>query len=77
MKFAIITHVNHIQNESQYFGYSPYVREMNIWLKYVDEVIVVAPLENKKPTAIDSFYEHKNIDFRKVSPAEYLLNRIK
>jgi len=67
MKFAIITHVNHIQNENEYFGYAPYVREMNIWLKYVDEVIVVGPLSKGNPTAIDLAYKHPKIDFRHVS----------
>lgn len=67
MKFLIVTHVTHTIEQQQYYGYTPYVREMNIWLKYVSEVIVVAPLENTKPTEIDSFYKHKNIDFRKVS----------
>lgn len=66
MKFLIVTHVIHSNNNNQYFGYAPYVREMNIWLKYVDELIVVAPLENNKLTAIDLFYEHQKIDFRKV-----------
>ena len=39
---------------------------MNIGLKYADELIVVAPLVNDKPTAIDSLYEHQNINFRQV-----------
>ncbi|MBZ4036587.1 glycosyltransferase [Flavobacterium sp. 17A] len=67
MKFAIITHVVHIQKDNQYFGYSPYVREMNIWLKYVDEVIIVAPLSFKeKVSEIDSCYDFKGIDFRAI-----------
>ena len=66
MRFAIISHVSHIQNGIKYFGYAPYVREMNIWLKYVDEVIVVAPLEDGIPTAIEISYDHDGIDFRKV-----------
>lgn len=67
MKFAIITHVNHIQNGEDYFAYAPYVREMNIWLKYVDEVIVVGPSSKGNPTAIDLNYIHHKIDFRQVS----------
>ncbi|MDX6182247.1 glycosyltransferase [Flavobacterium sp. Fl-77] len=66
IKFAIITHVNHIQNEMKFFGYAPYTREMNIWLKYVDELIVVAPLKHNNPSVIDHFYQHHIIDFRKV-----------
>jgi glycosyltransferase involved in cell wall biosynthesis len=66
MKFVIVTHVNHIKNNNQYFGYAPYVREMNIWLKYVDEVIVIGPLLNGNPDVIDIAYSHSKIDFRKI-----------
>jgi len=48
MKFLIITHVEHLKEADQYFGYAPYVREMNIWFKYTDEVIIVGPLLKKK-----------------------------
>ena len=66
LKFAIITHVNHIQKENEYFGYAPYVREMNIWLKYADEVIIVASLANGIPTAIENAYTLDKVDFRKI-----------
>lgn len=67
MKFTIITHVVHIKEEDKYFGYFPYVREMNIWLKYIDELIIVAPLSEKKSlTEIDGSYEFKNINFKKI-----------
>lgn len=69
MKFTIITHVEHFhdQNENRYFGYAPYVREMNIWLKYVDELVIVAPL-NKKNTlsGIDTAYDFKHFDFKQI-----------
>lgn len=66
MKFTIITHVTHIHNQNQYFGYAPYIGEMNIWLKYVDELIVVAPLLKKEISPIDLAYKHSIIDFRSV-----------
>lgn len=66
MKFTIITHVNHMQQANNYYGYAPYVQEMNIWFKYVDEVVIVAPIQNGTPTLIDVFYEHQNIHFKKV-----------
>lgn len=67
MKFAIITHVVHTKNDNKYFGYSPYVREMNIWLKYVDELVIVAPLSSKKEiTEIDDFYSFENVDFKQI-----------
>lgn len=65
MKFVIISHVRHLKNNNKYFGYGPYVREMNIWLKYADEIIVVAPLSEGNPTAIDLAYIHSSISFKK------------
>ncbi len=41
MTFAIITHVDHIIEDSRYYGYAPYVKEMNLWAKNVDEMIEV------------------------------------
>lgn len=67
MKFAIITQVPHLAENRQYWSYAPYVREMNIWLKYTDEVIVVAPLTSNPKSAVDMAYDHANIDFRKIS----------
>lgn len=63
MKFVIITHVIHIQDDNKYLGYGPYVSEMNIWLKYVDEVKIVGSLIKKTPTVIDIAYKHHKIDF--------------
>ena len=66
MKIAIITHVRHIKSENCYFGYAPYVREMNIWLRYVDEVIVVAPWVFEELNPIHIAYEHPKVQFRNV-----------
>ena len=72
MKFCIITHVPHGYQNGNYFAYSPYVREMNIWSKYVDEIVLVAPLHLKNSTSIDLDYSHKSIDFRNVSNFNFL-----
>lgn len=63
MKFTIITHVIHKQEQNQYFGYAPYVYEMNIWSKYIEELIIVAPLEETNKSAIDCSYDHNNVKF--------------
>jgi glycosyltransferase involved in cell wall biosynthesis len=63
MTFAIITHVPHILVQNQYFAYAPYIREMNVWAKYVDKLLIVAPISESKKTPIDVNYEHKNVDF--------------
>ncbi|RED19560.1 glycosyltransferase involved in cell wall biosynthesis [Flavobacterium cutihirudinis] len=72
MKFAIITHVCHIKSNNQYYGYAPYIREMNIWLKDVDKVIVVAPLMQGNPTEIDIPYKNDKIDFYKVQDFDFV-----
>ena len=79
MKFVIITHVQHIKIDNQYFGYAPYIREMNIWMKYVDEVIVVAPLIDSELNPIYEKYSHSNISFCEAAEFEItsLTNLIK
>ncbi|MFV7236109.1 glycosyltransferase family 4 protein [Flavobacterium sp. ZB4R12] len=63
MTFVIITHVPHIQDQDNYFAYGPYVREMNVWAKYVELLIIVAPITVSAKTPIDSRYQHKDITF--------------
>jgi len=45
---------------------------MNIWLKYIDEAIIIAPLQNVLPTEIDVAYRHKKIKFRKVPDFNFI-----
>src|SRR6478672_1188215 len=75
MKFAIITHVIHGKELGNYFGYEPYVREMNLWIKNVSEVLIVAPLHTTTKTPIQDFYHHKNISF--VPIANFDISNIK
>lgn len=72
MNFVIITHVPHILEQNQYFAYAPYVREMNLWIKEIDKVIIVAPKSNSQKTAIDIHYEHKNIEFVSIDSFDIL-----
>ncbi|MBB3123522.1 glycosyltransferase involved in cell wall biosynthesis [Mesoflavibacter sabulilitoris] len=60
-KFLIISHVSHKYQNKSWYGYAPYVREMNIWLKYVNELTIVAPISQDLPTAIDLAYQHDSI----------------
>lgn len=66
MRFAIITQVSHIKEQNSFYAYAPYVKEMNVWFKYVDEVTIVAPLVNDSKSEIDSAYDKINIDFKAV-----------
>ncbi|WGD34864.1 glycosyltransferase family 4 protein [Olleya sp. YS] len=66
MRFLIITHVLHKSQNQQWFAYAPYVREMNLWLKYVNDVEIVAPKTNQPITDIDIAYQHKNITLTEI-----------
>jgi glycosyltransferase involved in cell wall biosynthesis len=63
MTFIIITHVPHIIEQNNYYAYAPYVHEMNIWTKNVDQLILVAPKSNAKIAPTDTHYDHQNIEF--------------
>lgn len=79
MKFLIVSHVIHSKFNNKYFGYGPYIKEMNLWLKHVDSVEIIAPIKQANPDKIDSAYKHSNIIFTSV-PAFNLIgytNKIK
>jgi glycosyltransferase involved in cell wall biosynthesis len=63
MTFCIITHVIHTKVGEKFFGYAPYVNEMNIWIKNADKVIIVAPLDTSDINPIHQSYSNKNIIF--------------
>jgi glycosyltransferase involved in cell wall biosynthesis len=68
MNFLIITHAEHYINaEGELFAYAPYVQEMNIWLKHVDEVTIIAPRANTFDSQISLNYTHPQINFVEVS----------
>lgn len=72
MKFAIITNIVHFIEDKNFYSYAPYVREMNIWNKFIDDLIIVASISEDKKSEIDIFYEHKNIDFIEINKFDVL-----
>jgi glycosyltransferase involved in cell wall biosynthesis len=72
MKFVIITHVPHIKEENKYYAYAPYVREMNVWGNYVEDILIVAPIASTDKTAIDCAYNHPNIKFNAITNFDIL-----
>ena len=72
MKFTIITYIEHIRRGNQFFSYAPYIREMNLWLRQVDEVEVIAPKKRRKQISTEESYQHENLSFIEI-PAFNLL----
>ncbi|WP_167597891.1 glycosyltransferase family 4 protein [Leeuwenhoekiella sp. ZYFB001] len=66
MKFAVITHIEHFEKNGILYSYGPYVREMNLWFSYVDEVQVVGTFSSKNPGSIDLPYKAKYLQLIKV-----------
>ncbi len=79
MKFCIISAVVHKESEGLFYGYEPYVREMNLWLKYIDELVVVAPSIQGPANSVELPYQHKNITFLNIPSFDItsLVNTIK
>ena len=71
MKFLILTHVQHKLTDGSVSAYAPYVKEMNIWLKHVDEVSIVAPKTSEIKNDIDLDYEHKTLNFNEIPSIEF------
>ena len=72
MKFCILTHVKHKKAANILYAYGPYVKEMNLWFNFVDEVIVVAPIsEITDLNQIDLAYNNANIKFIRIPLIEF------
>lgn len=72
MRFLIISHTIHKQQNNLLYAYAPYVREMNIWLKHVDSVEVIAPKNFEKVTNINIPYKHNNIYFNQIPSISFI-----
>lgn len=66
MKFAIITHAVHKKVNNTLFAYEPYVREMNLWSKYVEKVKIISPISFENISTIEEKYQHKEVSFLKI-----------
>lgn len=82
MRIAIFTHVIHIKKGSEYFGYAPYVREMQIWIRQFQNAEIIAPINNLEKEGANISYG-SSITFNSIpfirlgSVKEYFLTLIK
>ncbi|MDT0556054.1 glycosyltransferase [Patiriisocius hiemis] len=72
MKFLIITHTSHIVKNQSYYAYEPYVREMNLWMRNVSKIHIVAPIKTEPIPTIFSSYESKVNRFTKVPSISFI-----
>ncbi|MBC3846938.1 glycosyltransferase [Winogradskyella echinorum] len=48
VKFLVVTYTPTIKKDNDYYSYSPYVDEMDVWFRYADEYRILSP--NTYPT---------------------------
>lgn len=71
MRFLIISHALHKTKNQQVFSYAPYIREMNVWLKHVDQVTVVAPKTKGEINSIEMPYKHQNLQLKTIPSIQF------
>lgn len=72
MKFLVISSAPFIRKSDGIYAYSPYVKEMEVWQKYVDKIAFSCPFWEKEgdllitkiPFKIDKIYELKEFNFK-------------
>ena len=55
MKFLIVTLAPTLKEEGKFLSYAPYVYEMNLWSKYVDEVGILSPTKYERKLLLSEF----------------------
>ncbi|SDR68836.1 glycosyltransferase family 4 protein [Christiangramia echinicola] len=73
MRLAVFTHVIHKKYKDDYYAYSPYVREINLWIKNADKVDILAPLIEDHTPEKELKYIHRDLNFHSL-PAFNLLS---
>lgn len=63
MRFSVFTHVPHYLDKNRHKAYSPYVREIDLWSTYSEQLVIVAP-EKKEYSEVDINYRSTELKFR-------------
>ncbi|TYC17000.1 glycosyltransferase family 4 protein [Bizionia gelidisalsuginis] len=71
MNFLIITHAMHKEKGDRIYSYAPYIREMNLWLKSVDSVTIIAPVLGDSISKIDLPYEHPKLHLKTIPSIQF------
>lgn len=72
MKLAIITHTPHMVSGKDIFAYAPYVKEMNLWVRHAEEILVVAPQVQRDPTEIEMAYVHDHLQLTTIKAISFI-----
>ncbi len=71
MNFVIVSHAPHKEQGEQLYAYEPYIREMNLWIRHVDKVTILAPMLKETVTPIEATYKHDTLQMLKVASIQF------
>jgi glycosyltransferase involved in cell wall biosynthesis len=60
-KLAIVSHVVHYQWNGRTYAYAPYVREIEIWARMFDQLLIAAPCREQEPPGDCAAFESQNL----------------
>ena len=63
MKFLIVTFAPTLKHKDHFASYGPYVKEMNLWAKFANEVIICSPINYNKELLLDNY----NFSFKQIA----------
>ncbi|PKA82107.1 glycosyltransferase involved in cell wall biosynthesis [Ulvibacter sp. MAR_2010_11] len=72
MKLVVITHTPHFQEKDALFAYGPYVREMNLWIRYADTVEIVTPIATIERSPIHERYEKESVEISRIPAISFV-----
>ncbi len=76
INFIIVSDAHHLKQDDELVAYAPYVKEMDLWLKKVDQATIIAPTRYSKPLLTQAFKRQdvqikglRRLEFHKLSTA--------
>lgn len=61
MRFLVITNAPTLSENSNYVAYEPYVREMDVWSKYVDDFVIISPTKHNGSLLVSKFKKQPSV----------------
>ena len=61
MRFLVITNAPTLQHNQMFAAYAPYVKEMDIWFKYIDDVAIISPTSYHQSLLLKPFEKQPQV----------------
>jgi len=65
-KFCIVSYIEHKEKNGNFYSYTPYINEMDIWMEFAEKTLIAAPKTTGSPSTVEKPYTEDNLDFYQV-----------